>query len=1416
MKTKILLNKFKVLFFICFINICCVWNINIAKCQSFESNLLPSDSTIKMEINDEDKSSSLELTAPAINELFAPEAECIIEWNSSDIEYIKLEYSLNNGLDWSTIVASISAGSGSYTWNLLKDPGRYKLRISDYGNAGTFDEVVFSVGAVYVKEPSGGEVYNSEWNLPIQWIVTEVQKINISYSVNNGSSYLPIVSDYSSYSGSYSWNIPENFSDSCLIKITSSDNVDIFDISDNVFRIFKLNIISPSNGSLFAPDSSLNLEWKHGGIDSVNIKISRDMQVTWEVIESNLSDTLYTFKLPSETGRFDIRVSDAIDSNAFDMIQGSICEIDLVSPNKNEVWKAGDTYKIIWTKDPYFSPVRIRLSLDSGLVYNDLGNFYTNEYLWTIPDNNSYSSDKCIIKVEANSNATIFDASEKVFSIYNLNLLSPVNTTYQEGQNVEIQWNSHDIEYLDLDYSYDNGLTWIIIAEYINASIGKYNWFIPDVASEKYLFRISDSENPLKVDETAFKVSTDVPFSDVKFYDDVSPNNQNPQNMLSLGEPLRFKIKAENNYGQNLLTLKGTISSGSPYVTISDGKGSFNNVLEDLAEWSADEFEIIISEDTPPNHEISFILTMEDEIINEGPWKSVFSIPFLNISRVLINDDNYDDSDGNNNNSAEPGEMIELLPLINNGSKISFNNVIGTIESSESDISIKDNVFISTDSIFSTNEYGYLLSGGSDFFPESDFVFENNKTEVSDISFAVVLEGYTEDEVLIKYYCPFVLSQGIPENNPESLVLDNYVLGYNRIEFYENVMPDSSNPENIIAPGKKVRFKLQLANSTSDLFAVRGKISSVSPYVQIVDSTASFNNVSYTIADPIEAWSSDEFEIILADDLEGTGCIQFVLSLYDDFLNFEPIVKYFAIPVPYLQLIEIDDDDNPDSKGNNNNIAEPGETIEIIPVLQNNSASTIYKMNGKFIPYSENALVWNERDGSNTIVYDTYRYNVFNHNQVPVSPVDSNIIPEEDFVFDHIGNDTNSIYFTLLTEGYINDMPGDNWYEDGILMKWGIPGVMNEGYPVDPVSVKIVSPEDNAFYDNDTTFNILIYANSPENLISKVELYFDETIVETFYSDWCSCVLNTSDYSAGEHSIKAVAFDTIDNSSTHEIVIQIKECNPPQVQNPVDDLVLVEGFLSYEINISTVFNDPDGDELSYECNSDDESVVTVDVLDSILVLTEAGIGSANITLIATDETDYSATDVFMISVSDSTNQNPILVNPVDDINLDGGFNAYSIDISNIFIDIDGDLLSYTVENDNSNVVEVVLSGTSLVIFEEASGTTNIKLIANDGKGGIAYNTFSINVSAVSGIEEDPLSNILIYPNPAHDKFYVKFQDIGLSNTYLEIFDITGIMRAKHELKAQINEIDINNLSLSTYFLKIYQNDRIKVMKIVKY
>jgi len=88
-----------------------------------------------------------------------------------------------------------------------------------------------------ITSPNGGEFWQVGKSPNIIWESQELTaSINLEYSIDNGSSWLPIAT-VSSTQKSYPWEVPNNISQQCLVRATSGSATDIgdaiFEISDD-------------------------------------------------------------------------------------------------------------------------------------------------------------------------------------------------------------------------------------------------------------------------------------------------------------------------------------------------------------------------------------------------------------------------------------------------------------------------------------------------------------------------------------------------------------------------------------------------------------------------------------------------------------------------------------------------------------------------------------------------------------------------------------------------------------------------------------------------------------------------------------------------------------------------------------------------------------------------------------------------------------------------------------------------------------------------------------------------------------------------------------------------------------------------------------------------------------------------------
>jgi hypothetical protein len=350
----------------------------------------------------------------------------------------------------------------------------------------------------------------------------------------------------------------------------------------------------------------------------------------------------------------------------------------------------------------------------------------------------------------------------------------------------------------------------------------------------------------------------------------------------------------------------------------------------------------------------------------------------------------------------------------NTASKTIIVNPIPTLTITASDITKCSGPCVGTASVVVTNgttPYSYLWSNGQTSNTAS-FLCQGSTVTVTDTKGCK-----TKSNINSKTF-----------SNPNANIyltnlaaIDQTKLSPAFASFYSYNLPTTinanpSNPRNFVDAGKKARFKVECTNQKANGQSIVSgicKVRSNSPYIKITDSSSALNNIGWSN----KAWSADEFEIDI-DPKTPPG-----QSVYIDFVVQENGQDYattcISIPVSPLAYstttsATIDDDNNPDSKGNDNDICDPNETIEFYPWLDNKTALNAEYVRGRFENLDNHSFIkiWNDTQGVNTRVFDATWWNYSFAKPQTINSLSSNTTPEYDFVFDY-KNNTKSGDFKL-------------------------------------------------------------------------------------------------------------------------------------------------------------------------------------------------------------------------------------------------------------------------------------------------------------------------------------------------------------------------------------------------------------------
>ncbi len=459
-----------------------------------------------------------------------------IEWSYQNVYAINISYSVDGGINYTPIVSNYSLQNGvnSYAWTVpFTLSSNCRLKIENAADPSVFDVstssffIVSSSSSIVVLFPNGGETANEGNNLEIIYEQSGTSVVNILYSINGGLSYVPIINNqiFFGAQATFIWSVPNTPSSQCLIKVQNALDTNVFDVSDGFFTITgssqSVLLNAPNGGENYQVGTGVYINWIQNSLFSVDIAYSYDGGFTYNPIVSNYTGSTtsgsYYWIVPN-TPAFSclMRVQSSNTSSVFDVSNSSFTistaptTMAVVYPNGGEILNAGSVATLQWGQSDQ-GQVRLSYSINGGLTYLPILTSYAatagnNFYQWSVP---ATPSNNCKFKVQNLVDTSVSDASNGLFSI--VTATPSISLQYPDGgqffvpgQNVEILWQSSNINSLKLYYSTDAGNSWSLIASNVNANDGYYIWTVPNVSSTQCRVKVADGSNAQIFDASSF------------------------------------------------------------------------------------------------------------------------------------------------------------------------------------------------------------------------------------------------------------------------------------------------------------------------------------------------------------------------------------------------------------------------------------------------------------------------------------------------------------------------------------------------------------------------------------------------------------------------------------------------------------------------------------------------------------------------------------------------------------------------------------------------------------------------------------------------------------------------------------------------------------------------------------------------
>ncbi|MDR6718680.1 S-layer homology domain-containing protein [Paenibacillus amylolyticus] len=209
------------------------------------------------------------------------------------------------------------------------------------------------------------------------------------------------------------------------------------------------------------------------------------------------------------------------------------------------------------------------------------------------------------------------------------------------------------------------------------------------------------------------------------------------------------------------------------------------------------------------------------------------------------------------------------------------------------------------------------------------------------------------------------------------------------------------------------------------------------------------------------------------------------------------------------------------------------------------------------------------------------------------------------------------------------------------------------------------------------------------------------------------------------------------------IVPPSPENQPPVVQSSISDMMVYLGEGMQEIDLGAVFTDADEDELSYEITEIDPNIATADIHGSKLKIVGVAIGQTPVTVKAADGKGGSVSASFIYVVKPvlipppfppiiipqpPINHAPEVVKTLPTVGVELGTMSKTVDLADVFTDMDGDILTYTAQSSDPAVVEVSVQGDILTLdLKNVIGSATVTVKATDPAVKDVETTFTVKV-----------------------------------------------------------------------------------------
>ena len=198
-----------------------------------------------------------------------------------------------------------------------------------------------------------------------------------------------------------------------------------------------------------------------------------------------------------------------------------------------------------------------------------------------------------------------------------------------------------------------------------------------------------------------------------------------------------------------------------------------------------------------------------------------------------------------------------------------------------------------------------------------------------------------------------------------------------------------------------------------------------------------------------------------------------------------------------------------------------------------------------------------------------------------------------------------------------------------------------------------------------------------------------------------------------------------------------------------------------------------------------------------------------------DNVGKTSSNQFSVDV-ENVNRAPVVI---DDSNvlIDTDNIEYKRDFTQIFEELDGQSMTFTAEIENTEIAELFISESGIVVKPVKTGFTRLHLTATDEDGAMVNEDKVVVVNALLSDEEILASQWSVSPNPVDNILRIELGNMNDTDIEINIFNSAGVLVKSIE-KTEYNRVinqPINGLDSGIYFVELINSEGKSINKMMK-